>query len=105
MREFNTVSCVHCADKGLTCLNWADAPEDYAVCLCKAGQLMRQTGNHRKATVPLWRVWCAKWQVDPERVLLIEDVLSADELRARGLVVEPAGDREERLLKAARATR
>jgi hypothetical protein len=49
-----------CNGKGLIRLNWSDAPDDFAVCLCHVGLDMRAEVNNGKATVPLWHVWCAR---------------------------------------------
>jgi histidinol phosphatase-like enzyme len=96
------MSCANCADNGLTRLNWADAPDDFAVCLCHVGLDMRVDQNNGKPAPPLWRVWCAKHQVSPERVFMVEDVLTAEEMAERGLVKAPTGTRESTLLTAAK---
>jgi hypothetical protein len=83
-------------------LNWADAPDDFAVCLCHVGVEMRCTVNEGRETSPLWLVWCAQNQVDPERVFMVEDVLTADEMAERGLVNAPTDTRQSTLLTAAR---
>jgi hypothetical protein len=75
-----------CNGKGLIRLNWSDAPDDFAVCLCHVGLDMRAEVNNGKATVPLWHVWCAREQVDTGRVIMVEDILGPEELAERGLV-------------------
>jgi hypothetical protein len=77
------VTCEHCVN-GLRPLEWTD-PLEVAVCLCQAGQAYRQATNNGHAAVPLWQVWCAQHQVEPERVRLMEQVWSAEELTAAGL--------------------
>lgn len=97
------VNCPICFDKGLAVLEWTDAPPDFGVCLCDAGQAMRRTENEGRAVTPLWRVWCALHQVDPSRVSMLEDVFTADELTAVGLRKAPANiSREAALLAAGR---
>lgn len=98
------MTCLHCVN-GLRPLEWTDAkPGDlpeFAVCLCDAGQSYRRAENNGHQAVPLWQVWCAVHQVQPERVRLMEDVWSASELAAVGLgrEVQPV-QRASALLKA-----
>ena len=94
--------CESCAGKGLIRLNWADADDEYALCLCPAGQAWRKSENNGKATNAAWHVWCAREQVNPECVWCIEDVLTAEELAQRGFgkAVAAAESREAALLKA-----
>lgn len=73
--------CATCGDKGITVVNWADAPSQYAVCLCRTGEEMRRKSNGSTA---LWRLWAAREQVDPEDVLMLEDALTPAELTERG---------------------
>jgi hypothetical protein len=101
------VSCPTCADKGLLRLPWDDDAEPgIGVCLCPAAAWYRSNKNAGKTvSVYGWQVWCAREQVDPARVYLLEDVLSAEELAEEGLTVQPKGagqDREAALLAAAR---
>lgn len=97
------MSCDVCAD-GWVVVEWTDAPHDFAVCLCPAGEAWRVAMNHGTPTVPRWRVWCAQWQVDPARVFMVEDVWTAEELAAVGLGVEPVAPitREAALLAASK---
>jgi hypothetical protein len=96
------MSCRACADKGIIRLNWADAPDDFAVCLCLAGLSMRATTNQRRTVPARWRVWCAREQVDPAKVFMVEDVLTPEELAERGLSKprSTAQSREAALLAA-----
>lgn len=100
------MTCDHCVN-GLRPMEWTDArpgdPVDVAVCLCEAGQVYRRAENEGHKTVPLWRVWCAAHQVDPSRVFMLEDIYTADELRAVGLLpaVVEAKTREAAILAAA----
>jgi hypothetical protein len=59
--------------------------------------------NYRHEVIPLWRLWAAREGVDPSRVVMLEDVLTADELKDRGLSagVEPTVERREAALLAA----
>jgi hypothetical protein len=79
------MTCEVCGDKGLVRLNWADAPDDYAVCLCEEGLRLRVDRNNGKSVAPLWLVWCGREQIDPSRMFLIEEVLTPDELTEREL--------------------
>jgi hypothetical protein len=97
--------CANCEDKGLVRLNWSDAPDDFALCLCPVGLDMRGTTHKGRTRTPLWHVWCARECVDPSRVYRIEDVLSADDLAARGLTVKAEQDREAKLLGAGKSKR
>jgi hypothetical protein len=100
------MTCQACADKGLLRLPWDDDAEPgIGVCLCAAGLALRVSRNMGREVLPLWRVWCAQYGVDPARVYLLEDVLSAEELAEAGLTVPAKGagqDREAALLAAAR---
>lgn len=86
-------------------LNWADAEDEFAVCLCRVGQTLRRSSNEGHLVAPLWHVWCAREQVDASRVVPLEDVLTVEELEARGLRVQPGQipSREASLLAAGRA--
>jgi len=90
------MACLACGDKGLLKINWADAPEDYALCLCMVGQMMRSRQNisGRKATdgYPLWMLWCERERVAHDRVVKLEDALTADELHAHGFQKPKASD-------------
>lgn len=79
-------TCTTCSDKGIVRLNWADAPEDFALCLCAAGRWYRSDKNAGRHTDGCgWQVWCAREQIEPSRIFLLEEVLTAEELRAAGL--------------------
>jgi hypothetical protein len=92
------MTCDHCV-YGLLIQEWTDAPHDFAVCLCDAGQVYRRDTNEGHRTVPLWRVWCAVHQVDPSRVFLLEEIYTGEELTAAGLTKPPVSlSREAALL-------
>src|SRR5688572_16535396 len=95
------MTCDICDGHGLLIQSWTDAPHDFAVCLCGAGKAWRRAENNGHATVPLWHVWCAKWDVDPARVFLLEDVYTPAELAAVGLLSQPATVSPEAALLAA----
>ena len=99
--------CSSCADKGLIRLNWADASEEYALCLCAAGQAWRKSENNGKSTNPYWHIWCAERGIDHAKVWCIEDVLTAAELAERGFskAVAVAESRETALLRASKGKR
>lgn len=67
--------CATCGDKGVIRLNFQEGDE-YGLCLCRAGEDMRR-GR-------LWELWCAREGVDPAKVSRLEDVLTKEELAARG---------------------
>ena len=84
-------------------LDWADALADYGVCLCPAAAwFRRKTNNGKPLTCAGWQVWAARYQVEPSRVYLLEQVYSKEELAAAGLAVGPAADREAQLIAAGR---
>jgi hypothetical protein len=98
------VSCATCGDKGLIRLLCdADAPQEYALCLCKAGMDWRCATNHTRAVAPLWHIWAAQHQVPHEQIFLLEDVFTEADLRERGFG-QPASSqsREAALLAAGR---
>jgi hypothetical protein len=98
------VTCESCQDKGLIRLNWADHEEEFALCLCPAGMKWRKSSNGDTPTNPAWHVWCARHQIPHERVVRMEDVLTDDELHARGFGLPTLSlDREARLRAAGRA--
>lgn len=94
------MTCPVCID-GLLIQEWTDAPHDFAVCLCEAGQAWRLAENEGRATVPQWRLWCARHGIDPARMFLVEDIYSREELAAVGLVVGGAAVSRESALRAA----
>jgi hypothetical protein len=99
--------CPHCGGIGLIWINWADyeGPREIAVCLCSKGLQLRSTKNAGKETgVAAWQVWAYGQGLDPERIYMLEDVLSPEDLQARGFgaVAAPA-DREAALLAASKA--
>jgi hypothetical protein len=95
------MNCEVCSDKGIVRVNWADAPDDYAVCLCEEGLRLRVDRNHGKTVSTLWMVWCAREQIDPSRMFLIEEVLTPDELTERELRKPPVSMNREAALLAA----
>lgn len=101
------VICAVCGDKGIIAVPWMDAPDDYAVCLCTTGRGLRVTTNCRAACAALWQVWAAREQIDPLRVFMLEDILTPEELTARGFgppsVGTPVESRAAALLSASRA--
>jgi hypothetical protein len=79
------MDCDVCHGKGLVTLNWADAEPDYALCLCPVGLDMRgEVGPGKRQPFALWQVWAARAQVDPSRIVLLEEALTPSELQACG---------------------
>ena len=101
------MSCETCGDKGITRLNWSDHAEEYSVCLCPAGLELRKAENSGKTCVPLWVLWAHQRGIAVDRVWLVEDVLTPEELAVRGLTAGPQSsyDREAALLAATRRKR
>lgn len=98
--------CPHCGDKGMIRVPWSDAPDDFAICLCAVGMLMRDDRNAGKRTgYALWQVWAYREQIDPSRVFLIEEILTPAELLERGFGAVPVANREAALLAAGKSKR
>lgn len=102
------VNCQSCADVGMIRVPWADAPDDFAICLCDAGLAMRDSRSRKDVSYALWELWAAREQVDPSRVFLLEEVLTPQELAERGFSM-PAKPtqvaREAALLAAGKSKR
>ena len=79
------MNCGVCGDKGLVKLNWSDADPDFGVCLCEEGLRLRVDRNNGKTVAPMWMVWCAREQIAPSRMFLLEEVLTPSELTEKGL--------------------
>jgi hypothetical protein len=87
--------CAACGDMGFVPFADVDnpTPDDamtaddlrFAVCLCDTGATWRRRENEGRTVAPLWLVWCAKHRVSTERVCMVEDVFTAEELAAAGL--------------------
>lgn len=81
----------------------------FALCLCPAASWYRSDRNADKPTGSYgWQVWAAQHHVDPSRIYRIEDVWSAEELRAAGLErrsVPSVANREAALLAASKTQR
>lgn len=104
------VNCQSCADAGMIRVPWSNAPDDFAVCLCSAGQTMRDDTNGGKRTgYALWQVWAFQQQIQPSRIFLMEEILTPAELAERGFTM-PARPtalvgREAELLAAGKTRR
>lgn len=97
------MTCSACGDKGMILLNWSDADEEYAICVCSSGLALRNTRNNGLKVTALWEVWAIREHVHPSRIHRIEDVLTEDEMRERGLMKPQAAvSREAALLAAGR---
>lgn len=100
--------CATCGDKGIVRINWSDAPEDFALCLCMVGTLMRSTQNVSVKSVrdgyPLWMLWAERERVTHDRIVKLEDVLTVDELTAHGFV-KPQATGVDAVIAAGRRTR
>lgn len=102
------MTCAVCNNHGIVKLNWSDAPEEYALCLCASGLALRRQEKPEDTWFP-WQVWAAKSGVEPSKVFLLEEVLTPEELRERGLSLPSAApaavDREAALLAIGKRTR
>jgi hypothetical protein len=105
------MNCVECEDTGLIAYLPGESPKSlrevvtddlhFAVCLCAVGKQLRLDTNKGRNVTPLWQVWCAKNQVDPARVQLVEYVFEAEDLEAAGWKVAPStANREASMLAA-----
>jgi hypothetical protein len=100
--------CVACEDKGLVPFVLTSNPKPnseitfddlyFALCLCRYGRSLRCDRNGKRTVTPLWQVWCAREQVQPERVHRIEDCYDAEQLAAWGLGKPEPIDHEAKLL-------
>lgn len=94
------MTCPTCADRGLVKVNWNDAPEDYAVCLCPTGELLRAMSG--RGQVAAWHVAAARLGIESARVVMLEDVCTQEELAQRGFRELVAGDAMSAIAAAAR---
>lgn len=103
-----TLDCPVCLDRGIVRVNWADAPDDYAICICGTGLELRVDRNSKAGVYPLWHLWCAREGVSQDRVFLLEDVLTPEEIAARSIPADdpepppPVLSRDDALLQAGR---
>lgn len=78
----------------------------FAVCLCDEGQTYRQHTNCGRDVAPMYRIWCAIHDVHQDRVCLLEDVFTAEQIAAAGYEVsKQKPSREAALLAAGRSKR
>jgi hypothetical protein len=94
------MTCPTCADRGLVKVNWKDAQEDYAVCLCPTGELLR--ADSTPGQLPAWRVLAHRMDIDPARVVMLEDVCTPEELAERGFRELTADTAMDAIVAAAR---
>ncbi len=79
------MTCPSCNDKGVFKISYHDgAVPDYALCLCAAGERMRKADNCGKPCAAQWEVWAHQQGIDPARVAPMEDLLTDEEMAARG---------------------
>jgi hypothetical protein len=88
---------------GVIRVPWSDAPDDFAICLCRAGAEMRNGRNVKQTEFALWQLWAAREQIDPSRVFFLEEVLTPQELSERGfsMPARPTAVAREAALMAA----
>lgn len=94
------MTCPTCGDRGLVKVNWNDATEDYAVCLCPTGELLR--AEPTSGQVPAWRALAGRMNIDPARVVMLEDVCTPEELAQRGFRELTADTAMDAIVAAAR---
>jgi hypothetical protein len=98
------MNCPSCNDRGIFRVAYHDgSPADFAICLCKAGERMRIATNNGKPVTPQWQVWAFTQGIPLEHVCPMEDVLTADEMAARGFTELTAGDALSAIAAAAKA--
>jgi len=79
------MTCPCCADRGVFKVCYHDGEStDYALCLCPSGEQMRRANNCGKPCTPHWQVWAHQQGIDLERVAPMEDLLTDEEMAARG---------------------
>ena len=111
--ESERVMCPACDDFGLVPFLPHDSPVadadvktadmHFAVCLCSYGQAFRLDVNEGHKVAPQWRLWCARYQVDPSRVVMLEHAYTANDLAAAGFSKPVASiNREAAMLAAGR---
>lgn len=61
-----------------------DDPPTFALCLCRAGELMRCATNNGRPVTPQWQVWAFRYGIPLEHVRPMEDVFTSEELASRG---------------------
>lgn len=75
------MGCQVCGDKGLVRQKYhSGEPDEFALCLCAAGQAWRNETNAGRQTFPLWHMWAAREQVAHERIGPIEDFYEPAEI-------------------------
>lgn len=79
------MTCPSCNNRGVFKVAYHDgSPVEFAVCLCQAGEAFRRTENNGKAHVPAYQVWAIRYGIDPAHVAPMEELLTDEELAARG---------------------
>lgn len=79
------MTCPSCNGVGVFRVAYKDgSPSDFALCLCKVGEVMRCATNNGKPVTPQWQVWAFRNGIPIEHVAPMEDLLTADEMAARG---------------------
>lgn len=79
------MTCRSCNDHGVFRVSYHDgSPSEFALCLCKEGEVMRRATNNGKAVTPHWQVWAFTQGIPLEHVAPMEDLLTDEEMAARG---------------------
>jgi hypothetical protein len=79
------MTCASCVDLGVFKVAYRDgSPTDFALCLCRAGEAMRRATNNGRMVAPQWHVWAFRQGIPLDRIAPMEDVLTNDEMAARG---------------------
>lgn len=104
------MTCPSCNDHGVFRVHYyddhgpTDDPPDFALCLCKAGERMRLATNNGKPVTPQWQVWAFRQGIPLEHVAPMEDVLTPEEMAARGFTeITAAADALSAIAQAAKA--
>jgi hypothetical protein len=106
------MTCQSCGGWGISLIVYEDTSEVYAVCLCPIGEQWRSTHtfvNHSgdvgksERTDPLWHIWAHQHGITVERMKLIEDAVTPEELARRGFRELSAPDAMSAISAAARS--
>jgi hypothetical protein len=98
------VICPSCAGHGVFRLRYTDgSPDEYALCLCPAGEQMRLAKNNGRPVPPQWTVWAHQQGIDVARVAPMEVLLSDAEMAARGFAEVAPEQAIDAIAAAARA--
>jgi hypothetical protein len=98
------MTCPSCDGHGVFRIGYTDgSASDYAICLCDAGERMRIAKNHGIPVTPHWQIWAHRQGIALEQVAPMEDLLTDEELAARGFTAVEAPQAIDAIAAAARS--